>query len=269
MKKIKRLQILFVCCVLVLTATAVPSHAKNGRENATITYRNIRIFADDELLVPLDPAGNSVEPFVMNATTYLPLRAVGEAVGYEVNWDSQHNIIDLFGKSQTKYTKSTPNTTSKPLKKGDLYIHQNRMDDDIAHIGITMLEILRGSEVTSAFPDILNLGPQTGNVFFHSGITKNQEILAARFRFEFLEGTGWYEKGRGFFVTTFTFKLQAANSPPECKNLNVNHFNTLHVLLKPGGRAEDYVFFFIDKDTRDARIIWDYVAPVYFDASMS
>ena len=35
------------------------------------------------------------EPFIYNGTTYLPIRAVGEAVGKQVSWDGRTNTVYL------------------------------------------------------------------------------------------------------------------------------------------------------------------------------
>lgn len=58
-----------------------------------IFYNNIKIYVDNKLVNPLDTAGNKVEPFIYNGTTYLPVRAVGQAIGKEVNWDGKTNSV--------------------------------------------------------------------------------------------------------------------------------------------------------------------------------
>ncbi len=61
--------------------------AKNGSEWIEAMYSNIKIYIDGERIEPKDVNGNSVEPFIYNGTTYLPVRAVGEAFGKTVDWD--------------------------------------------------------------------------------------------------------------------------------------------------------------------------------------
>ena len=59
----------------------------------TITYRDIQIVVEGELITPRDAEGNVVEPFIYGGTTFLPFRAVAEALGQEVNWDESTNTV--------------------------------------------------------------------------------------------------------------------------------------------------------------------------------
>lgn len=52
-----------------------------------VVYNNIKIVVDGKEIRP-----NS-EPFISNGTTYLPVRAVSEALGKEVLWDGTSNIV--------------------------------------------------------------------------------------------------------------------------------------------------------------------------------
>lgn len=81
-----------------LTAAAlfgfcVPTLAANIQKQITATYKDIKLYVDGKEVVPKDAGGNVVEPFVSNGTTYLPVRAVGEAFGKEVTWDGTNNSV--------------------------------------------------------------------------------------------------------------------------------------------------------------------------------
>ena len=58
-------------------------------------YTGVDIYIDDVKLDPTDANGNPVEAFVYNGTTYLPVRAVGEAVGKIVQWEGKTNSVYL------------------------------------------------------------------------------------------------------------------------------------------------------------------------------
>lgn len=58
-------------------------------------FTGVDIYVDDVKLEPRDANGNPVEVFVYNGTTYLPVRAVGEAVGKTVQWDSRTSSVYL------------------------------------------------------------------------------------------------------------------------------------------------------------------------------
>lgn len=70
-----------------------------GSKNVSITYRDIKVVLDGQLLELKNAAGAAVEPFIMGGTTYLPLRVVGEALGLEVGWDGPSNTA-MLGKAE-------------------------------------------------------------------------------------------------------------------------------------------------------------------------
>ncbi|MDR2296055.1 MAG: copper amine oxidase N-terminal domain-containing protein, partial [Clostridiales Family XIII bacterium] len=59
----------------------------------SVTYSDIAIYVNDEAISPKDADGNAVEPFIADGTTYLPVRAVAEALGFAVSWDGATKSI--------------------------------------------------------------------------------------------------------------------------------------------------------------------------------
>lgn len=83
------------------------------------------IYVDDARLDARDANGNPVEVFIYNGTTYLPVRAVGEAVGKAVQWESKTSSVYIGQHKSDKpavwldeldYFDSSYN----PLKKGKI-----------------------------------------------------------------------------------------------------------------------------------------------------
>ena len=64
-------------------------------KSLSATYNNIKIVIDGKTITPRDANGNIVEPFVVNGTTYLPVRAVADALGKEVYWDGPNYTVYL------------------------------------------------------------------------------------------------------------------------------------------------------------------------------
>ena len=89
------------CIVGAVVASAVPAVGYDGIRTIQAVFKNIKICVDGVEMTPRDTAGKEVEPFIYNGTTYLPVRAVGEAVGKEVTYDSTTNTVYL-GKSGVK-----------------------------------------------------------------------------------------------------------------------------------------------------------------------
>lgn len=63
-------------------------------------FADIKIVMDGQQLTPKDANGKTVEPFIWNGTTYLPVRAVGAAVGKDVSWDGDTKTVYLGAKEQ-------------------------------------------------------------------------------------------------------------------------------------------------------------------------
>lgn len=66
-----------------------PVSAEDGTREISAAFRDIKIIVDGKQL------STPAEPFIYNGTTYLPVRAVGEAVGKEVVWDNDTKTVTL------------------------------------------------------------------------------------------------------------------------------------------------------------------------------
>lgn len=107
MKKLTRTRILSLVVVAgLLCGTAFAASAVTTRM-IEANYMGIRIVVDGKEITPTDANGNVVEPFASNGTTYLPVRAVGEALGKEVTWD---------GDTATVYVGQVPGQTDSWMK---------------------------------------------------------------------------------------------------------------------------------------------------------
>lgn len=95
MKKLSKiLSVLLVFCLFV-----TPALAAVGEVPASLTYSDISIVVNGDEIVPTDINGQAAEPFAMNGTTYLPLRAIAQALGCEVIWDPTTNSVRINGES--------------------------------------------------------------------------------------------------------------------------------------------------------------------------
>lgn len=83
----KRLQGLFAGVLIGIMLASGSVFAKNIQEVINAVYMNVKLVVDGEEITPKDVNGNVVEPFIYNGTTYLPVRAIGEAFNKDVHWD--------------------------------------------------------------------------------------------------------------------------------------------------------------------------------------
>lgn len=98
----KRLQGLIAGILIGAMLTSGVVFAKQISETAELFYNNIKIYIDGGEIVPKDANGNMVEPFTMNGTTYLPVRAISNAFGKDVEWDGATQSVYIGKKDQTK-----------------------------------------------------------------------------------------------------------------------------------------------------------------------
>lgn len=69
------------------------------QRQATLEYADIKIVIDGETINPTDASGNTVEPFIIDGTTYLPIRAIANALGLDVAWDNTTKTATLTSDS--------------------------------------------------------------------------------------------------------------------------------------------------------------------------
>ena len=97
--------ILFALCL----SSIIPAGAAEWRtQKLDALYRDIKIFLFGEQITPTDVNGKAVEPFIVDGTTYVPLRAIGEAFGLDVSWDSDTATIHISDLEAPYYPQKPP-----------------------------------------------------------------------------------------------------------------------------------------------------------------
>ena len=76
-------------------------YAANTTTLYDVLVEGVKIVVDGQKINPKDANGNTVEPIIYNGTTYLPVRAVANALGKAVYWDGPNYTVylgDMDGK---------------------------------------------------------------------------------------------------------------------------------------------------------------------------
>ena len=100
----------FICLILALIlalSLGITASATSGTETVSISYRGITVVLNGAVLTPTDANGNAVEPFIMDGSTYLPLRAIAGALGLEVAWDNASSTVTLTTSESSTLTVTT------------------------------------------------------------------------------------------------------------------------------------------------------------------
>jgi len=97
MKKSAKIKYIVVGMIimLILNSIMIPVFAAKTTRQLEATFNNIKIVVDNKEIKPTDANGNAVEAFIVNGTTYLPVRAVANALGKEVYWDGPTYTVYL------------------------------------------------------------------------------------------------------------------------------------------------------------------------------
>jgi hypothetical protein len=84
-------------------------------------FNNIKISIDGNAVELKDAAGNPVEPFIHEGTTYLPVRAIAEALGMEVKYNETTNTVELAKAKEVQELESlhelSPRATASILQQ--------------------------------------------------------------------------------------------------------------------------------------------------------
>lgn len=93
---------------IIMAGSVTAFAAGNGWD---ITVYPIKVLVNGEVFQPTDASGKSVEVFTYNGTTYAPLRALAEAYGLEVGYDSQQNIATVNSPKENGSSSPADNFT--------------------------------------------------------------------------------------------------------------------------------------------------------------
>ena len=122
-------------------ASAIPTLAKDAREYIEVTYRNIKICADGNWV---DTTGS--EAFIYNGTTYLPVRAVGNAFNKAIDWDGANSTVYI---GQRPATIGTPTILIENLD----YFTKTVKLKDLRDNGMDNVGNIHGSGMSFGYAD--------------------------------------------------------------------------------------------------------------------
>lgn len=89
--------------MMLVIMMSLSAYAMTGSKTITVNFHDVKIYVDQKLIAPRDANGNGVEPFIFNGTTYVPVRAVSEALGKKVSWDGPSRAVYIEDQSIVQY----------------------------------------------------------------------------------------------------------------------------------------------------------------------
>lgn len=91
MKRRTKILVTFLLAAMLVLSVAVGVSATTGTKSISAIFRNIQIIANGKV-VPTE-----AEPFIVGGRTYVPLRAISEALGAWVDWNPATNLVTIKG----------------------------------------------------------------------------------------------------------------------------------------------------------------------------
>jgi len=77
----------------IVLMTVIPIVARVSQETITVNFNNIQVAVDGQNVQ------SDYEPFIFQDRTYLPIRDVANAMGFDVAWDGATNTVHLTSRS--------------------------------------------------------------------------------------------------------------------------------------------------------------------------
>jgi len=96
----------------------------------TVSYDNIKLVIDGKQVTPKDATGKVVEPFIHEGTTYLPVRAVAEALGKDVKWDGPAKTVIIGDNLSDDAKKSVMLHDLKELRREGFLVYPIKITDN-------------------------------------------------------------------------------------------------------------------------------------------
>ena len=122
----------------IILISGVPAFARVAQETITVNFNNISIAVNGQYVQ------TEHEAFIFQGRTYLPVRDVADAMGFDVTWEDSTNTVHL-----------TERTNPMPQTQGQA---DNRRNNRPANPAITLdiaieiaYEYLADREITAAF----------------------------------------------------------------------------------------------------------------------
>ena len=96
--------------ILPVSNNYVYASSSEELENLTVKV-GINLYLNDKGFIPKDVNGNETYPFILNGTTYVPIRAIAELFNANISWDESSNTVSINTTGESAKLTHTPRIT--------------------------------------------------------------------------------------------------------------------------------------------------------------
>ena len=130
---------ILVVLLLLPLGTALGAPTWSSR-NISVLQGGIRVVVNGQQITPRDAQGNVVEPIIFEGTTFMPLRAISEALGYPADWNP-HTTTAYIG---------TRTRAPQPFLDAAPWVERNRVGGTLQVNNATMNGVFYPNAILSS-----------------------------------------------------------------------------------------------------------------------
>jgi hypothetical protein len=122
----KKTSAIALSSVLLAGVLASSSDAAVATKNVQVKYNNVKVTYNGQL-VPTD-----IEPFLINGTTYIPLRMMAGVFNKNVSWDGKTYTVSVTDKEDTRIASLQAEIAQKDARIAELEKKLQEAEDELA-----------------------------------------------------------------------------------------------------------------------------------------
>lgn len=234
----KKAESIILVAILFLALTLSVS-ASNGSKTAELFYRDIKITLNGQSVTPKDANGNAVEPFIIDGTTYLPVRGVAGALGLDVEWDGNTNTVILKEKGYAE-SSSYNRTNPAPVGTAQSFSSSYLLNDYTATAVINSVESGAAAWDKIKAANVFNREPEDGMEYILANVSVT--LVSS-------------EDDAAISFSEYSFSAYSSNNEEYSRASVVEPDPALSGNVFPGGTSTGYIVFAVNKNDEHPKAV--------------
>ena len=210
---------------------------------STVTYALDTYFAykaDFKIMLNGEEFKSSDVPVTINDRTYLPLRAIGEALNVPVNWNEEKYQVEIGSEDSATDKNQYSRTNPAPLNTMQTY---TKKGTDGYSINIKILETIRGDEALKKIKEASQFNSDPGDGYEYVLVKAALSVLST-------------ENDSAFRVDDSKFKSFSSNNEEIPSFYIANPEPIFEGMLYAGGNKEGWFTVQVKKDDPNPKIAY-------------
>ena len=183
------------------------------------------------------------QPLVVDGSTYLPLRAIGEALNVPVEWNDNERQVEIGSKPTLPVSYSRANPA--PINTIQTYIHEEKyFPEDNYTVSLRILETFRGQ---------LALDRIKAANMFNDDPDEGKEYILVKVAISCIATAN----DKAYDLKSYSFKAFSSNNEEYSSKSIVEPEPRFEGKIYQGGNKEGWVAFQVNKDDPAPKCVFD------------